>query len=73
MNIETENRFAEGDTLHDIDGNTYRARNGRAYLEGRAISYDLTLTGRSFLYRHEFEALPHRLRIDGALLSLTKA
>ncbi len=69
--METENRFAEGDTVHDIDGNTYRVRNGRAVLENSGRSYDLAETGRSFMYRHEFEALPYRLRIERALLSLT--
>lgn len=69
--METENRFNEGDTVHDIDGNTFRVRNGRACLEGGGISYDLATTGRCFMYRHEFEALPYRLRIERNLLSLT--
>jgi hypothetical protein len=62
MNIATENRFNEGDTIHDIDGNTYTVINGRARLDNSAISYDLATIGRSFLYRSEFEQLPYKLR-----------
>lgn len=71
MILETENRFAQGDTVYDIDGNEYRVWDGRALHSNGRSNYDLAVTGRSFMYRHEFEVLPYRLRIDRALLSLT--
>ena len=61
-------RFNTGDTIHDIDGNTYIVEGDQAvlYRDGvpMAIRYDLTEGNMAecFRFREEFEALLYKLR-----------
>lgn len=55
-------RFSDGDTIHDIDGNTYDVIGNYAELRNSSIRYNLNTHETCFCYLNEFERVPFSLR-----------